>query len=116
MLIDSMLLGIALLVLVIGSYTDIKTREVPYWVNFSLIFYALGLRFLYSSVTLNWNYLLEGVAGFLIFVGIAYSMFYAGQWGGGDSKMLMGLGAVIGLPFTLVAVLASAGFIWLMFS
>ena len=26
-------------------------------------------------------------------------MFYAGQWGGGDSKMLMGLGAMIGINF-----------------
>ena len=28
-------------------------------------------------------------------------MFYAGQWGGGDSKMLMGLGALLGLEFRL---------------
>ena len=27
-------------------------------------------------------------------------MFYAGQWGGGDSKIIMGLGAMIGIDFS----------------
>jgi len=34
--------------------------------------------------------------------GIAALMFYTGQWGGGDSKMLIGFGAVFGLPFPLI--------------
>ena len=40
--------------------------------------------------------------GFGIFFAIAYAMFYSGQWGGGDSKMLMGIGAALGLPVSLV--------------
>ena len=36
-----------------------------------------------------------------VFIAFAYIMFYAGQWGGGDAKLLMGLGAVFGLTLTL---------------
>jgi len=34
--------------------------------------------------------------GFVIGLVIAYMMFYLGQWGGGDSKLIMGLGAILG--------------------
>jgi len=80
---------------------DIKTREVPDWVNYSLIFSGIGLRLLYSVITFDWMFLVEGVAGLAAFVILGYIMFYAGQWGGGDSKMMMGLGALIGLRFSL---------------
>ena len=33
-----------------------------------------------------------------MFFGIACLLFYSGQWGGGDAKLLMGLGALFGLP------------------
>ena len=101
MIIDLVLFSIAFIALVIGSITDIKTREVPDWINFGLIFSGLGIRALYSVITFDWMYLAYGVIGLLVFVAIAYIMFYTGQWGGGDSKMLMGLGALIGLPLAL---------------
>ena len=97
----ALLLSIAFVALVIGSITDIKTREVPDWVNFGLIFSAIGLRSLYSVITFDWTYLINGAIGLILFVAIAYIMFYTGQWGGGDSKMLMGLGAVFGLALSL---------------
>jgi len=89
---------IALIALVIASYTDIKTREVPDWLNFSLIGIGLGIRLLYSVIEGNYWIFLYGVFGFLVFLIIALAMYYLGQWGGGDSKMLMGLGALIGIP------------------
>jgi Flp pilus assembly protein protease CpaA len=101
MIVDSILLGIAFAALVIGSITDIKTREVPDWLNFGLIFAAIGIRALYSIITFDYMYLIYGIIGLAVFVIIAYIMFYTGQWGGGDSKMLMGLGAVFGLTLTL---------------
>jgi len=48
----------------------------------------------------KFNFLLNGVIGFGVGLALAYLMFYAGQWGGGDSKMLMGLGALLGLEFS----------------
>lgn len=101
MVMDIILITIAFVALIIGTITDIKKREVPDWLNFSLILSGIGLRLLYSSITFEWSYLMEGVIGLLAFVIFGYLMFYTGQWGGGDSKMLMGLGALLGIPFTL---------------
>ena len=101
MVIDIILLSLAFVALVAGTITDIRKREVPDWINFGLIFSGLGLRIVYSSITSDWMYLIYGLLGFGLFVIIAYTMFYAGQWGGGDSKLLMGLGAVLGIPLSL---------------
>ena len=90
---------IGFLVLLIGSYTDIKTREVPDWVNFGLIGTGFGINLLFSIIFWNINFILASIIGFAIFFAIAWVMFYTGQWGGGDSKILMGLGAVIGIDF-----------------
>ena len=101
MVIDIILLSIAFIALIAATVTDIRTREVPDWLNYGLIFSGIGLRALYSAVAFDWMFLIEGVAGLVVFVGLGYLMFYAAQWGGGDSKLMMGLGALIGLKFTL---------------
>ena len=98
MAIDLVLYSIAFTALVIGAITDIRTREVPDWINFGLIFAGIGIRALYSIFTFEWMFLANGLIGLGVFVAIAYAMFYAGLWGGGDSKMLMGIGALVGLP------------------
>jgi Flp pilus assembly protein protease CpaA len=86
---------IAFIVLVIGSITDFQKREVHDYVSYSLIFVGFGASIIYSIITGTF-YILQTVMGFGIGVGLAYAMFYLGQWGGGDSKLLMGLGAVFG--------------------
>lgn len=101
MLIDFILFFIAFMALAAGSYADLKTREVPDWLSFGLIFSGIGIRFIYSAVSFDWSYLVYGLFGLAVFVVLGYIMFYAGQWGGGDSKLLMGLGAVFGMPLTL---------------
>ena len=88
---------VCLIGLVIGTITDIKTREVPDWINYSLIAAGIGLNLIFSIVYWEWSFIANSLAGFLAFFILALAMFYAGQWGGGDSKMIMGLGALIGL-------------------
>src|SRR3989338_1091038 len=89
--------AVSFVVLLIGSFTDLKTREVPDWLNYGLIISGIGLNLLFSAIYSNPSFIINSIIGLAIFFGIAYIMFYAGQWGGGDSKMLMGLGAMIGL-------------------
>ncbi len=98
-LINIILASVIILALIIGSFTDFKKREVPDWLSYSMVGAGLGLRLLYSALSNDWMFFAFGVAGFALCFGLALLMFYAGQWGGGDSKVIMGLGALIGFDF-----------------
>lgn len=100
-MIEAVLSIIALALVATGAYTDIKTREVPDWVNFSGIVAGIVIRALWSIDTGDWHILGWGVLGFIVFFAMAVIMYYAGQWGGGDSKLLMAMGALLGLEFSL---------------
>ncbi len=88
---------IILLGLVLGSYADIKTREIPDTLSFSLIF--LGIATAVCSSILLWSYrpLLGSIIGLAAGVLIGLIAYYTGQWGGGDAKVLMGVGCLIGI-------------------
>ncbi len=83
--------------LLIASWTDLKTREVPDWLNYALI--AIGVGFGALESVMQWSFVsfINSVAGLLLGVIIGHIMFYTGQWGGGDAKLIMGLGAIYGL-------------------
>jgi len=89
--------SLSFIVLLTGSITDLKTREVPDWVNYGLIISGVGLNLLFTAVYSNPSFIINSIIGLAVFFGIAYLMFEMGQWGGGDSKMLMGMGAMIGI-------------------
>lgn len=113
MVLDLVLILITLLALLIASYTDLKTREVPDWLNYGLIFTAFGIRIIFSF-QLGWNIFFEGLLGFVIFFLLAFLFYYTHQWGGGDSKLLMGIGTVIGISLPLE--FASLKLLWFFFS
>ncbi|HLC58259.1 MAG TPA: A24 family peptidase [Candidatus Nanoarchaeia archaeon] len=87
---------VALIVLIICSITDIKKREVPDLVSYSFIAVGFGARLIYSFIEKDFSYLIYGIIGFAIFFVFANLMYYTKQWGGGDCKLLMGLGVVFG--------------------
>ncbi|MBW2978993.1 A24 family peptidase [Candidatus Woesearchaeota archaeon] len=91
------LLIVVLFILVIGSITDIRTREVPDWISYAGICAGFGLRFIWSSYTWSSVYIIEGITGFAVFFALACALYYFGQWGGGDSKVLMAVGVCLGL-------------------
>ncbi len=96
-MIEPIFFTVALIATSIAAYTDIRTREVPDWLNYSLIPIGLGLRGIYSLYHGRWEYILDGLLGLAVLFGFAYLMFYSGQWGGGDSKYIMGMGALLGI-------------------
>jgi len=122
---------ICFVALLVASVFDIKTREVPDWINYSLVFIGLGTRLIFSFAEWDFSYILDGAIGMLVFLALAYLMFYTGQWGGGDSKMIIGLGALLGfnlfnlslanLPFivsffiNMLFVGAAYGLVWSLF-
>ncbi|MBN1155993.1 prepilin peptidase [Candidatus Woesearchaeota archaeon] len=89
--------AVCLVALVAASIADLRKREVPDWLNYSLLMSALGIRLIYSIATGDFSHITDGAAGAILFLAFALLMFYTGQWGGGDSKMIIALGAVLGL-------------------
>ncbi len=96
---ETIILLVAFLFLVVASFTDLKSREVPDWINFCAVASGLGLHALYSVFVWDAYPFGYSVLGFVVAYLLACIMFYAGQWGGGDSKLLMGTGALLGLDF-----------------
>jgi len=90
---------ICFIALVIGSITDLKTQEVPDYVNYSLIATGFCLAILSSIIFKDYSYSIASLIGFGLCFIFSVIMYYTGQWGGGDAKMLMGIGAMIGLPY-----------------
>ncbi|MEM4246798.1 MAG: A24 family peptidase [Candidatus Woesearchaeota archaeon] len=99
-MIEVLLFLVALFVLIVGAYTDIRTREVPDWVNFGGIVAGLGIRAAWGFAGNGWAALGFGLFGFVVFFALSIIMYYSRQWGGGDSKLLMAMGALLGLWFS----------------
>lgn len=91
---------IAFIAITIASYTDIRTREVPDLLNYGLIFIAIAARTLFALANNDISIFVEGFLGGLLAFAIGALMYYTGQWGGGDTKLLAGLGILIGIPFS----------------
>lgn len=87
------------LFLLLASLHDLKTREVPDMLSYGLIFFALSFRLAETLITNNWTPLLSSLVGASVMFIIGLILFYAGQWGGADSKLLVGMGALLGLGF-----------------
>ncbi len=92
----TILLFACFIFLFLASIFDIKTREIPDWLNYGVIALALAYRLVWSLVAWEFSFVLEGLFGFGIALAIACLLFYTGQWGGGDAKSLMGVGALLG--------------------
>lgn len=96
-MISLVLTVLGIVVLLAASYTDFKKREVPDWISYGFVFAALGTRLLYSIYSRQINFFIFGLIGFAAMFLLANILYYAKQWGGGDAKILMGMGAVFGL-------------------
>jgi Flp pilus assembly protein protease CpaA len=85
--------------LLIATYRDMRTREVPDTLTYGLIVLGLLGGLIGALLLQDLNFFLEHLYGFLIGAGIGVLMFYARQWGGGDAKLIMGVGAILGFSF-----------------
>ncbi|MBI2667832.1 prepilin peptidase [Candidatus Woesearchaeota archaeon] len=123
MVIDIILLIIGITGLVAASIFDIKTKEVPDWISYSMIFSGIFIRLLFSVKTFIFSYFFIGLLGFFIMLILGNLMYYTKQWGGGDTKIMMGLGAIfatlpdqkfflMSLVINLLIVGAIYGIIW----
>jgi len=94
MIIDYIFVFTALIWLIFASISDIKTREVPDWLNFSLILIALALKSIQSIIAKDISIILYALAALAVFLLLANLMYFTKQWGGGDAKLVIGLGII----------------------
>ncbi|MBS3091344.1 prepilin peptidase [Candidatus Pacearchaeota archaeon] len=76
---------------------DLKKKEVANWLNLSLIAFALAYRALYSLYIKDMNFFVFGLVGLIVFYIVGSIFYYSKAFGGGDVKLLAGVGVI--LPF-----------------
>jgi Flp pilus assembly protein protease CpaA len=84
----------------IAVVQDFRKREVANWWSFSLIAFILAYRAFVAVYFGNWMYLGWGLVGLVIGFILSNVFYYARMFAGGDSKLLMALGAFLPLSNT----------------
>ena len=92
------LIVLGLIWLIFATVNDFRIREIPNWLTFSLVIFALGVRFFFDLFNgVGFGLFYQGVLGLLIFFGIGNLFYYSKLFAAGDATLMMALGAV--LPF-----------------
>ncbi len=94
-MIDWILVAVVIAWLTVATISDIKTKEVPDWISFTLIAIGLALFTIKSILETSFLPILYSLGYLGAFFVLANIMYYTKQWGGGDSKLLMGIGATL---------------------
>ena len=92
-MIDIILFLVTMVALIFATVFDVKTKEIPNWLTYSFITLALTANLIYSVIISDYSFILRSILGFLLFFIIGNIMYFSQQWGGGDAKLAMGLGA-----------------------
>jgi len=113
-MLDIILITIGLIGLTIATITDIKTKEIPDWLSYSLIATGFAIRLLYSIVYTDFLPLFYTIIAFALVFSFGSLLYYTKQWGGGDTKILAALSTFfavkpsylpeIDVPFLLILI------------
>lgn len=103
---DILLIVVVVVWLVFATLTDIKKREVPNWLSFSLIAIAFVIRALTSILTGQTHYFTYAIIAFILFFLLANLLYYIKFFGGGDAKLLMALAVVFATAPSFVPILS----------
>ncbi len=82
---------------------DLRRREVDNIWSFSLIAIALCYRAVISVFVWDYWFFLNGLIGFLIFLGIGNLFYYSRMFAGGDAKLVIALGTILPLSYSWIA-------------
>ena len=94
---------VLVLLVLIASLLDLRTRRIPNWLTVSGFAMALAFRLPQGG-----GAFLDGLAAGLIAFAISLPFFALGGFGGGDVKLLAAVGAFLGLDRLWVALLVTA--------
>lgn len=87
----------ALISLIGSSISDVKTREVPDILSVGSIFLGFVSVITAFIIVKDWRMFFDYILGFIVALSFALIMYHTRQWGGGDTKLLIGFGILFGL-------------------
>ena len=94
-MLEILLFVFALIGSIAAGLYDLKTTEIPDEIPYAMM--AVGIIGNLIKTYLVWSYwpfLLSMITG-LSFLGFGFLMYYLGQWGGGDAKILSAIGFLV---------------------
>lgn len=94
-MLDHVLLSVAAIGSTIAGIWDLKTTEIPDEIPYTMIVIGVLIHLIKSIST--WSYLpilYSCIVGFS-FLAFGFLLYYGGQWGGGDAKLLSAIGFLL---------------------
>ena len=95
----AMIFLIPLLLLVIAMIFDYRTREIPDWISLGLVGVAIVAAIIGWEGIRWWMVLSGGMLGLLV----GSLLFHYAEFGGGDAKLIIGIGSILGPVGLLIA-------------
>ena len=95
-----LILTIPVLLLLIASACDLRTREIPDWISIVLVASAVGAA-AFGLAGIQWWMV---ATGGLLGLAIGLALFRFANFGGGDAKLIAAIGTLLG-PLGLLFVL-----------
>lgn len=103
-MIDLWPLLVPLMLLIVATVHDLRSREIPNWIGLALLLWA-GVVLVSGLNPDGW---LSIVAGFGLGVVVSLVLYAARAFGGGDVKLVTALGAAVGLRLFVFLLLWTA--------
>lgn len=93
----------------VASYTDVTSTRIPNWLSLPILLVGI----LHAVWTGGLEGLLDGLGGAAIAGGLFIFAYAVHKGGGGDAKLMLGLGAWLGIDLSviLLAAVTAAGFL-----
>ncbi|MDP6845629.1 MAG: prepilin peptidase [Candidatus Nanoarchaeia archaeon] len=101
------LFGVVLIAIIFATISDLKTFEIPDAISYFLIIFGISAQIILAATSQSLQPINALLISLAIASAIALPLFLLGQWGGGDTKLLLGIAAVLPtfhtttLPFIL---------------
>jgi len=96
---DMMFFYVALVGSSLAGLIDLKTTEIPDKIPYAMIAFGI-IGYLIKSIIIGSYFpILFSIMTGLIFLGFGLLMYFGGQWGGGDAKILSAIGFL--LPYSI---------------
>jgi len=94
-MLDIILLVVTFVGSILAAYFDLKTTEIPDEIPYVMMVVGIVGHIIKSYLVWSyWPFLLSTIVG-LSFLGFGFLMYFMGQWGGGDAKILSGMGFLL---------------------